>query len=205
MNLLETPLRTSRMYAGVLIAVALFFACATARADSWIPYTDGRTGGCWINTTGYMYGCTPQPESEQEVIYIPTRDPRQDEISRQTQRENAELRSQLDEARSREMARRNAEIEQQQRAAWDAELQRRRAEREAYLAWLATPEGQTRVAAENRAADAQRAAATAKMNVELDALRAKPRSKARQAARGMEECSRAGGVYTCSNVGCLCD
>lgn len=31
-----------------------------AFADQWVSYTDGRAGGCWINSVGVLYGCTPQ-------------------------------------------------------------------------------------------------------------------------------------------------
>ena len=34
-----------------------------AKADSWVTYTDGRTGGCWMNNAGVLYGCTPQPRA----------------------------------------------------------------------------------------------------------------------------------------------
>ena len=34
-----------------------------AKADSWVTYTDGRVGGCWMNRSGVLYGCTPQPRA----------------------------------------------------------------------------------------------------------------------------------------------
>jgi hypothetical protein len=43
-----------------IIALCLLGA-AQARADRGVPYTDGRIGGCFINDSGFMHGCTPQP------------------------------------------------------------------------------------------------------------------------------------------------
>src|SRR5690242_1473883 len=31
-----------------------------AFADTWLPYTDGRSGGCWLGSTGRLSGCTDQ-------------------------------------------------------------------------------------------------------------------------------------------------
>jgi hypothetical protein len=204
--------RTAMKHIASYVTVGLLFASSFVRADSWIPYTDGRAGGCFLNNAGFMFGCTTQPAApsaptrvEKQVVYIPTRDPQQDVRSQQTQLENADLRLQLDEVRRKERERDNEEVDRQQRAVVDAELQRRRAERDASLAWLSTPEGQAQLAAASKAAEAQRAATTATMNAELEAVRTKPRSKARQSARDMSSCSRAGGIFTCSNVGCLCD
>lgn len=33
------------------------------KADQWLPYTDGRAGGCFVNQSGVLYGCTPQVNS----------------------------------------------------------------------------------------------------------------------------------------------
>lgn len=43
-----------------LLFVAML-APTVAYADRWIPYTDGRVGGCFQSDTGRLYGCTPQP------------------------------------------------------------------------------------------------------------------------------------------------
>lgn len=48
----------------VLISV-LLFASSNAMADQWIAYTDGRVGGCWLNSANQLYGCTPQPQQQQ--------------------------------------------------------------------------------------------------------------------------------------------
>ncbi len=44
-----------------LVGFALLIAPLLAKADTWIPYTDGRAGGCWLNRVNVLYGCTPQP------------------------------------------------------------------------------------------------------------------------------------------------
>lgn len=196
----------------VVLGLATVLISSRAMADQWIPYTDGRVGGCFLNNSGFMFGCTPQPpappvptahpsRAQPEIRYVPTRDPQQDLQMQQQIRENAHLRQQLNAERRNAQNRENQVVEQQNRAAREAELQRRREERAASVAWLATPEGQAQLAAAN----AQRAATEERMNSEFQAIKAKPRSKARQNARGIAECSAAGGLYTCSNVGCLCD
>lgn len=53
----------------LLVSVLLLAAAGAARADTWVPYTDGRVGGCWINNVGFMYGCTPQPAKPAPAPY----------------------------------------------------------------------------------------------------------------------------------------
>ena len=49
-----------------ILVLAIALPCsAPALADTWVAYTDGRTGGCWVNQNGYMHGCTPQPTTAQ--------------------------------------------------------------------------------------------------------------------------------------------
>jgi hypothetical protein len=43
-----------------LLLVSLLIP-SIAHAGRWIPYTDGRVGGCFQNENGNLYGCTPQP------------------------------------------------------------------------------------------------------------------------------------------------
>ena len=49
----------------LLVLVMLIGFCGVAHADQWIPYTDGRAGGCWLNNNYQLYGCTPQPVQPQ--------------------------------------------------------------------------------------------------------------------------------------------
>jgi hypothetical protein len=49
----------NRNFQGVALVLMMAFS-GTAFADQWIPYTDGRTGGCWLNKNNQLYGCTPQ-------------------------------------------------------------------------------------------------------------------------------------------------
>jgi hypothetical protein len=45
-----------------VLAVVVLLASPAAYADRWVPYTDGRTGGCFQSDTGRLFGCTPQPQ-----------------------------------------------------------------------------------------------------------------------------------------------
>lgn len=51
-----------------VFAIALLISPILAYADQWIPYTDGRAGGCFLNNVGHLYGCTPQPQQPQQNI-----------------------------------------------------------------------------------------------------------------------------------------
>lgn len=42
------------------VGLVMLFTSLSASADTWIPYTDGRAGGCWLNNANVLYGCTPQ-------------------------------------------------------------------------------------------------------------------------------------------------
>ncbi len=78
-----------------------------ARADKWLPYTDGRVGGCWLNVAGVLYGCTPQPpvniqpapeSHDREDPLVIMRGPSQAEIENAAQdllvrQRNAQIRS----------------------------------------------------------------------------------------------------------------
>ena len=71
-----------------LLLVLVLLLPTAALADDWIPYTDGRAGGCFQNRTRVLYGCTPQPASPAQVI---ARDQSNIAIQRLEQ-ENKELR-----------------------------------------------------------------------------------------------------------------
>lgn len=48
--------------ASMFVVGSMFLIAAMhAKADTWIPYTDGRIGGCWLNSANVLYGCTSQP------------------------------------------------------------------------------------------------------------------------------------------------
>jgi hypothetical protein len=51
----------------ITLLLILAAASTPAFADRWIPYTDGRAGGCWLNNAGHMYGCTPQPQQANQT------------------------------------------------------------------------------------------------------------------------------------------
>lgn len=46
-----------------LLGVVLLLVASSAGADRFVPYTDGRAGGCMLNRANVLYGCTPQPTS----------------------------------------------------------------------------------------------------------------------------------------------
>ena len=48
----------------LLLASMLFCIPLFAKADTWVPYTDGRAGGCMLNSANVLYGCTPQPAQQ---------------------------------------------------------------------------------------------------------------------------------------------
>ena len=54
-----------RKLALIIASSVLLLSAHTAKADTWIPYTDGRSGGCWLNKANVLYGCTPQPANSQ--------------------------------------------------------------------------------------------------------------------------------------------
>ena len=94
----------------------------SALADQWIPYTDGRAGGCFQNSNGNLYGCTPQPSTVtapqaragRRFEYTP--DPRLQQLQRANQALLRErfLRQTQESADKRALAReqnqRNAEV-----------------------------------------------------------------------------------------------
>lgn len=108
----------------ILLSVVSF----PALADRWIPYTDGRVGGCFQNRVGNLYGCTPQPSKqvearEPQVIYRDRADPRVDQL----QSENRALRQEL--TRQQEIEREEAAAQARQAQAL-AEHRRQAARRE---------------------------------------------------------------------------
>lgn len=113
-------------------ALALTLLPSVAWADRWLPYTDGRVGGCFINSNGILHGCTPQPPQIRPESY-PSRPPPSASDHAQSRR-NAALEAENQQLR-RERATRLAEEdvasagqEQQRRAFEDAyfELLRRK-------------------------------------------------------------------------------
>lgn len=92
-----------RRHVWCLLVCAALPAVAQAQTR-WIPYTDGRVGGCWLNSNGYLFGCTPQPPAAPSPV-APRRDPNiitlpSDNRAPQLQRENDALRA----ARARDQA-----------------------------------------------------------------------------------------------------
>jgi hypothetical protein len=86
-----------------ILGFALAAVCAPALAASWIPYTDGRMGGCFLSDQGVMFGCTPQPPTAapppiRETVYV--ENPR-------TQRELEATRRELDAVRAHQQQEQN--------------------------------------------------------------------------------------------------
>jgi hypothetical protein len=52
------------------LSLVLLFAPAVA-VDEWVPYTDGRPGGCYRSASGLIYGCTPPPRTASEPDVTP--------------------------------------------------------------------------------------------------------------------------------------
>lgn len=102
------------------LLIFLLAVPSAALADTWIPYTDGRVGGCFQNRVGHLYGCTPQPQhrsTRNDGLDLP----RDDGRLRRAEQENALLREQnrqleaervsrdADEARERERRQRSVQ------------------------------------------------------------------------------------------------
>lgn len=108
----------------ILVLLTALFASGNAFADRWIPYTDGRVGGCFLNDAGVLYGCTPQPSQAQPAQgstdssgeYLERR--RSSDRELQLETENAQLRAQQD-AISRQVRARQARQEAEARAISD--------------------------------------------------------------------------------------
>lgn len=129
----------------VLLTLMLLMSCP-AWADEFVPYTDGRAGGCFINRTGFMHGCTPQPAQPPTIIHAPAREIRVPVEDPRLRRELEETRRQLDAVQqqqreeqairefevAQERARRNEEIRayNAEVAAIEHEAQQRAAARE---------------------------------------------------------------------------
>ena len=55
-----------------MLAVWLgFSALAEAPVDEFVPYTDGRFGGCYQTSSGQLYGCTRAPRKIDETQVAP--------------------------------------------------------------------------------------------------------------------------------------
>jgi len=118
-----------------LMALMLVLPFA-AKADEWIPYTDGRAGGCWINATGWLWGCTipppppPPPKRAPQVQYrdrivVETREPTHEEVNAAASRLLDEQQEAANAAERRainaEIERRNQVFQEQQSAINNAE------------------------------------------------------------------------------------
>jgi len=165
-----------------------------AIADRWVPYTDGRVGGCFINNNGYMFGCTPQPppptpppahRADPIVVEVPVQDPAQEEAIRRAQSENDRLRNELSEQR-----RLNDERDQ---AAADAEtwrkLDRAAADQDA---WLRTPDGK-KYAAEVE--EQRRREKAQELQIQVNS----------QGKNSLKECYKQKKTPICDQDGCRCN
>jgi hypothetical protein len=54
-----------------VILLLLLMPAVVFAGDRWVPYTDGRAGGCAVSNNGSLYGCTPQPAAPPDVVYAP--------------------------------------------------------------------------------------------------------------------------------------
>ena len=59
-----------------VLALAVWLAAlpTAAPAETWVPHTDGRVGGCYRSDNGWLHNCTPQPgtaEAEAEPAGAP--------------------------------------------------------------------------------------------------------------------------------------
>lgn len=116
----------------LLALIACISVPGTAAADTWIPYTDGRAGGCWLNSAGHLYGCTAQPQR-------PSAQPRNRADEMRTERDNSREAA-LEHENAALRAERDAEYRQHTQA--DAS---RRAQRQALYEALAEEERQREI------------------------------------------------------------
>src|SRR5690606_1650412 len=80
----------------IVLLIAVLLTAFPARADRWIPYADGRVGGCFQSNSGRLFGCTPQPD-------------------RSSRARDDELFQRRDDSRVRDLEKRTRELESQNR------------------------------------------------------------------------------------------
>jgi hypothetical protein len=51
-----------------LLLTLLAIGTINAVADTWLPYPDGRIGGCWAGSAGRVWGCTAQTQSPHPLL-----------------------------------------------------------------------------------------------------------------------------------------
>lgn len=169
----------------ILTVLFLLGYSSWALADQWVPYTDGRAGGCFINNTGFMFGCTMQPPQAPVVVEVPVRDPAQERALRQQEIENSQLRDEL-----WEMERANAERQKFERAAAQREDYRREsAQRDA---WLTTAEGRAYTAEWQ---ERQRRERTQEAQIQANS----------QGPNSLKECYKQKKIPSCDQDGCRCN
>jgi chromosome segregation ATPase len=105
-------------------ALALMFATlpAVGVRDNWVPYPDGRPGGCYSTPSGLMYSCSRTPKARERGLGDA---PAVDGEPGDTAAELREVRRELEALKQRQ-----AELDAQ-RAAEDARRAAEEAEREA--------------------------------------------------------------------------
>jgi hypothetical protein len=86
--------------------------------DEWVPYPDGRPGGCYRTERGQLYSCTPPPQQEAPPVAATPSEAQQQELL-DTKQELAEVRRELEKLKLRQAeddARRAQEIAEREAA-----------------------------------------------------------------------------------------
>jgi hypothetical protein len=106
-----------------IITIALLSIAASAAADEWLPYTDGRVGGCYEDARGELHSCTPQPEA----AVFPSDEPDPPAAELAAQEQLREVRLELEALKLRQAAD-DARRAQEDAARLDAERDAKAAE-----------------------------------------------------------------------------
>jgi hypothetical protein len=196
---MECPsrLRPSLDLLKLLIGVCLFSPVA-ALADDWIPYTDGRVGGCFSGHET-LYGCTPQPNPISGQITGDTLERRENrELSEQNKKLQQDRDNQAEQARQQEQRADAAESELQQsrvQKSQDEIAARAAADRqdeENRQAWLQSPDGQAFLKEQQE----QRKSELTQQQQIHDTF---------QRDSDLKTCGKRQGTINCSDNGCFCE
>jgi len=84
------------MFTRAFVLGVLLLIPSLALAAKWVPYTDGRVGGCFLSENGQLFGCTPQPQAHQPA-YDSHSNSNSDDLAsrahtRQLEQENVQLK-----------------------------------------------------------------------------------------------------------------
>lgn len=114
------------------LATALLLLAPAAPVDDWVPYDDGRPGGCYRTASGQLYSCSRTPRKVVEAA--PGAEPADAAAELRAVRRELEALKQRQAEEDARRAREAAELARSEQAAKDAEQRDFAAAMEAYNA-----------------------------------------------------------------------